>query len=74
MVRRVLTNILDRVDVEEDREKTKRKRKKVKRGPARSAEEREHIRYLSKLDILLCRRKVIQHFFLLFISMYMCEL
>lgn len=57
VVRRVLTNILDRVDVEEDREKTKRKRKKVKRGPAKSAEEREHIRYLSKLDILLCRRK-----------------
>ena len=61
----MLTNILDRIEIEDKRDREKRgKRKKTGkkagtgRGPTRTADEREQIRYFGKLDILLGRRKV----------------
>ena len=62
VVRRVLSNILDRIEIEEKREKERRGKRKSKskksRGPSKSTDEKEQIRYFGKLDILLGRRKV----------------
>ena len=62
VVRRVLTNVLDRVEMEDmrDRERSRKRRKKKKslgRVPGKSTDEKDQIRYFGKLDILLGRRK-----------------
>lgn len=62
VVRRVVTNIVDRVVIEDIRDterkgKKKKAKKSMGRQSGRSNDEREQIKYLSKLDILLGRRK-----------------